>query len=143
MKREAFKMYLKPGCEAEYEKRHAAIWPELKALLSQNGVSDYSIYWDKETNILFAFQKTEGGAGSQDLGNTEIVQKWWARYDTPESAVGHASHAEEALPCGLQQRIAPPKSLVKEYQEHPDNDGRQSNRAYANAIPALHNLPHK
>ena len=29
MKREAFKMYLKPGCEAEYEKRHAAIWPEL------------------------------------------------------------------------------------------------------------------
>ena len=49
-------MYLKPGCEAEYEKRHAAIWPELKALLSQNGVSDYSIYWDKETNILFAFQ---------------------------------------------------------------------------------------
>ena len=76
MKREAFKMDLKPGCEAEYEKRHAAIWPELKALLSQNGVSDYSIYWDKETNILFAFQKTEGGAGSQDLGNTEIVQKW-------------------------------------------------------------------
>ena len=25
MKREAFKMYLKPGYEAEYEKRHAAI----------------------------------------------------------------------------------------------------------------------
>lgn len=72
MKREAFKMYLKPGCEAEYEKRHAAIWPELKALLSKNGVSDYSIYWDKETNILFAFQKTEGEAGSQDLGNTVI-----------------------------------------------------------------------
>ena len=77
MKREAFKMYLKPGYEAEYEKRHAAIWPELKALLSKNGVSDYSIYWDKETNILFAFQKTEGEGGSQDLGNTEIVQKWW------------------------------------------------------------------
>ena len=54
MKREAFKMYLKPGCEAEYEKRHAAIWPELKALLSKNGLSDDSIYWDKETNILFA-----------------------------------------------------------------------------------------
>ena len=63
MKREAFKKYMKPGCEAEYEKRHAAIWHELKALLSQIGVSDNSIYWDKETNILFAFQKTEGGAG--------------------------------------------------------------------------------
>lgn len=57
MKREAFKMYLKPGCEAEYEKRHAAIWPELKALLSKNGVSDYSIYWDKETNIRLLSRK--------------------------------------------------------------------------------------
>ena len=47
MKREAFKMYLKPGCEAEYERRHAAIWPEMKALLAKNGVFDYSIYWDK------------------------------------------------------------------------------------------------
>ena len=81
MKREAFKMYLKPGYEAEYEKRHAAIWPELKALLSKNGVSDYSIYWDKETNILFAFQKTEGEGGSQDLGNTEIERNWGKAMD--------------------------------------------------------------
>ena len=29
-RRFAFKMFLKPGCEEEYEKRHAAIWPELK-----------------------------------------------------------------------------------------------------------------
>ena len=35
MKREAFKMFLKPGCEAEYERRHAQIWPELKQLLSE------------------------------------------------------------------------------------------------------------
>lgn len=77
MKREAFKMYLKPGMEAEYEKRHNAIWPELKKLLKESGVSDYSIFWDKETNILFAVQKNNG-QGSQDLGSTEIVQKWWA-----------------------------------------------------------------
>ncbi|WP_321519097.1 L-rhamnose mutarotase [uncultured Bacteroides sp.] len=77
MKREAFKMYLKPGFEKEYEKRHAAIWPELKKLLEESGVSDYSIFWDKETNILFAVQKTDGN-GSQDLGDNPIVQKWWA-----------------------------------------------------------------
>ena len=77
MKREAFKMYLKPGCEAEYEKRHAAIWPELKQLLSNNGVYDYSIYWDRQTNILFASQKTNGESSSQDMGSNPIVQKWW------------------------------------------------------------------
>ena len=34
MKREAFKMFLKPGFEDEYQRRHAAIWPELKKMLS-------------------------------------------------------------------------------------------------------------
>lgn len=77
MKREAFKMYLKPGCEAEYEKRHSEIWPELRKLLSDNGVCDYSIYWDKETNILFACQKVRGEESSQDMGTNPIVQKWW------------------------------------------------------------------
>lgn len=77
MKREAFKMYLKPGCEAEYEKRHNEIWPELKKLLSDNGVYDYSIFWDKETNILFASQKVRGEESSQDMGTNPIVQKWW------------------------------------------------------------------
>ncbi len=32
MKREAFKMYLKPGFEKEYQKRHSEIWPELVKL---------------------------------------------------------------------------------------------------------------
>lgn len=77
MKREAFKMYLKPGCEEEYQRRHAALWPEMKQLLSEQGVYDYSIYWDKDTNILFAFQKTRGEEGSQDMGHNPIVQKWW------------------------------------------------------------------
>ena len=71
-------MFLKPGCEAEYEKRHNEIWPELSKLLKDAGVYDYSIFWDKETNILFAVQKNNGEGGSQDLGSTEIVQKWWA-----------------------------------------------------------------
>lgn len=68
-------MYLKPGCEAEYEKRHAAIWPELKKLLSDNGIYDYSIFWDQETNLLFACQKINGEGGSQDMGDNPVVQK--------------------------------------------------------------------
>ncbi len=78
MKHLAFKMYLNEGQKAEYKKRHDEIWPELKMLLKGAGVSEYSIFLDEETNILFAFQKVDGNSGSQDLGQTEIVQKWWA-----------------------------------------------------------------
>ena len=77
IKRNAFKMFLKPGCEVEYEKRHREIWPEIKQLLKATGVSDYSIFWDKDTNILFSVQKTDGDASSQDLGDNPAVQKWW------------------------------------------------------------------
>ncbi|MCC9168767.1 L-rhamnose mutarotase [Pontibacter harenae] len=77
MQRFAFKMKLKPGCEAEYKKRHDEIWPELAQLLKDAGVSDYAIFLDEETNTLFAVQK-QNGASSQDLGSTAIVQKWWA-----------------------------------------------------------------
>ncbi|PKL12474.1 MAG: L-rhamnose mutarotase [Spirochaetae bacterium HGW-Spirochaetae-8] len=78
MKRMAFKMKLLPGMMAEYKKRHDEIWPELKQLLSEAGVRDYSIFLDEETNTLFAVQKQEGASGSQDLGTTAIVQRWWA-----------------------------------------------------------------
>ena len=40
-------------------------------------VYDYSIYWDRDTNILFACQKTRGEESSQDMGANPIVQKWW------------------------------------------------------------------
>jgi len=78
MKRIAFKMKLKPGCKEEYKMRHDAIWPELAALIKSTGVSDYSIFLDEETNILFAVQKQEGEQSSQDLGSNPLVQKWWA-----------------------------------------------------------------
>jgi L-rhamnose mutarotase len=77
MMRIAFKMKLKPGHEAEYKKRHQVLWPELKKLLTEAGISDYSIFHDAETNILFAVQKIDGKQNSQALGEHEIVKRWW------------------------------------------------------------------
>lgn len=77
MKRLAFKMHLNKGQKEAYKKRHNELWPELKKLLKENGVSEYSIFFDEETDILFAFQKVSGSEGSQDLSSNEIVKKWW------------------------------------------------------------------
>jgi L-rhamnose mutarotase len=78
MKRAAFKMKLKDAsCIEEYKKRHDDIWPELLELLKDSGVSDYSIFLDKETLTLFAVQKVSGEGGSQDLGVEPVVRKWW------------------------------------------------------------------
>lgn len=76
MKRLAFKMKLNPGQKQAYIERHDKIWAELKNLLKESGISEYSIFLDEETSTLFAFQKVSGEGSLQDLGKTEIVQKW-------------------------------------------------------------------
>ena len=76
-KRFGFKMKMLPGFREEYKKRHSEIWPELVVLLKNEGVANYSIFLDEETNTLFAYQEQSAESSSQDLGNTEIVKKWW------------------------------------------------------------------
>lgn len=70
-------MKLKPGYEKEYKKRHDEIWPELKEVLSEAGVSDYSIFLDEETSILFAIQKLDDDFNAKDVTGHPVVQKWW------------------------------------------------------------------
>ena len=97
-KRVAFKMKLNPGMLEEYQKRHDDIWPELHQLLKDSGLSEYSIFFDEETNILFAFQKQAGDKGSQDLGKTDIVQKWWKYMaDIMETNPDHSPVSKELV----------------------------------------------
>ena len=77
VKRFGFKMKLLPGFKEEYKKRHSEIWPELVELLKIEGIGNYSIFLDEETNFLFAYQEQSGKSSSQDLGMTEVVKKWW------------------------------------------------------------------
>ncbi|HBG28037.1 MAG: L-rhamnose mutarotase [Planctomycetes bacterium GWF2_41_51] len=78
MIRKAFKMKLKPGFEKEYKKRHDEIWPELKKELKTTGISDYSIFLDEETLILFAVQKLSDNNNADNLPHNTVVKKWWA-----------------------------------------------------------------
>lgn len=76
--RVAFKMKLKPGQADEYRQRHDNIWPELKELLHEAGIHNYTIFLDAETDTLFAVQEVTGTQGSQSLGSHPIVCKWWS-----------------------------------------------------------------
>ena len=77
MKRNAFTMKLLPGNEAEYQKRHDEIWPELSQALTEAGVSDYTIFLDEESLILFAVQKLADNHTADGLPDLPIVRKWW------------------------------------------------------------------
>lgn len=78
MQRVALKMKLFKGKEDEYKKRHDEIWSELKALLKQTGIKDYSIFLDEETNVLFAYLTIDDKKKLDDLPNEPIMKKWWS-----------------------------------------------------------------
>jgi L-rhamnose mutarotase len=78
MEKIAFKMKLFDGSEEEYKKRHDAIWPELKTLLKETGVEDYSIFLDQETNILFGVLKVKDKLKLDELPDHPVMKKWWA-----------------------------------------------------------------
>lgn len=77
MHRHAFTMKLKPGFESEYAKRHDEIWPELDELLLASGILDYSIYLDKETQTLFAYQVVDDDFDASSLSQSPIMKRWW------------------------------------------------------------------
>lgn len=77
MRRYAFKMKLKPGKEDEYKKRHGHIWPELKKLLVEAGIKDYSIYLDKKSHILLAIQQLPDNFDDKKLADNPVMKKWW------------------------------------------------------------------
>jgi L-rhamnose mutarotase len=78
MEKYAFKMRLNPGMEAEYRRRHDAIWPELVVLLREAGASDYSIHLDRETNILFGVLWRRDDHGMDALPDHPVMRRWWA-----------------------------------------------------------------
>lgn len=73
----AFRMNLNPGQAAEYERRHAQIWPDLARALKEAGVSDYSIWLDPESHALFAILTRTDDHSMDALPGTEVVQRWW------------------------------------------------------------------
>ncbi len=77
MIRKAFRMSVNAGQEAEYARRHAPIWKELKQVLADHGVKNYSIYLDPDTRDLFAYAEIESEERWQQIASTEVCRRWW------------------------------------------------------------------
>jgi L-rhamnose mutarotase len=91
MQRLAFRMRLFPGMEAEYQRRHDELWPELHALLKQTGIHDYSIFLDESDGSLFGVLQIEDAVKMDALPNHPVMQQWWAyMHDIMESNPDHS-----------------------------------------------------
>ena len=104
MEKIAFRMFLKPGYVAAYRQRHDAIWPELAALLTASGVSDYSIYLDENSlveghQVLFAVLQRTPGHSMDALPQHPVMRRWWAHMADLMRTHPDGSPVVEPLPC--------------------------------------------
>ena len=81
MIRKAFLMKLKPGCQAEYERRHNPIWPELQAVLQSHGASNHSIFLDRSTDNLFAYVEIQSEELWMQIATTDECRRWWSHME--------------------------------------------------------------
>ena len=77
MVRKSFKMKLFKGQEKEYEKRHNNLWPEMREMLHEYGGTNYSIFLDKETDVLYGYIEIEDEEKWAKSADTAICRKWW------------------------------------------------------------------
>ena len=72
-----FKMKLYPNMAEEYEKRHNELWDEMKDMIHEHGGKNYSIFLDKETDVLYGYIEIENEELWNQGADTAINRKWW------------------------------------------------------------------
>ncbi|MBL8689399.1 MAG: L-rhamnose mutarotase [Rhodospirillaceae bacterium] len=74
----SFVLRLKPGMEAEYRRRHDALWPEMRELLLASGIVHYEIGLHSGTNMLFAFIVRRLDHTMDRIPDHPVGQRWRA-----------------------------------------------------------------
>lgn len=76
MEKYAWRGKIVPGMQEEYKKRHDNIWPEMKEVLADAGIVNYSIWMQGEE--LFVYYECEKGVeyAAKVQAESNVVKKW-------------------------------------------------------------------
>lgn len=76
MDKYAWKATVKPGKLAEYQRRHAEIWPEMVDVLTEAGIVNYTI-WNVGDELFGYYECAKGFKHAATVqNNSETVDRW-------------------------------------------------------------------
>lgn len=81
MRRMGMLIGVKPDRIAEYKAYHAAVWPEVLAMITACGIRNYTIFLREPENLLFGTWEYHGedfAADMEKMREHEPTQRWWA-----------------------------------------------------------------
>ncbi|TIM48453.1 MAG: L-rhamnose mutarotase [Mesorhizobium sp.] len=83
MQRMAMVLGLKPEKVTEYVRLHAAVWPDVLAMISACNIRNYSIYLKEPEHLLFStfeYHGTDYAADMAKMAADPKTQEWWANW---------------------------------------------------------------
>ena len=75
MERYAWKAKVLPGMLDEYQKRHDAIWPELKEVLKAAGIRNYTI-WSVGDDLFGYYECDNVAYAAKVQAESPVVDRW-------------------------------------------------------------------
>ncbi len=81
MRRMGMLIGVKPDKIAEYKAYHAAVWPDVMAMISACSIRNYTIFLREPENLLFSVWEYHGEDFTADMERMrqhEPTRRWWA-----------------------------------------------------------------
>jgi L-rhamnose mutarotase len=75
MARAAFVLQIKPEQVSEYVEAHTAVWPEMRAAITDSGIRNYSIFLDGNRAFGY-FEADDIERSLATLGATDVNARW-------------------------------------------------------------------
>ena len=72
MERLLFFIYLFEGKEAEYDKRHDELWPDMKQALTDSGWTNYTLFRNGTTVVGYCEAIPDVATAAKKMGATEV-----------------------------------------------------------------------
>ena len=83
MERLLFFIYLYEGKEAEYDKRHDELWPDMAQALTDCGWKNYSIFLNEKEGTLIGYCEVDNFAAAQAKMSKMDVNTRWQEFMQP------------------------------------------------------------
>lgn len=81
MERLCFFLELEPGAEAEYERRHDEIWPEMRDAVAAAGYTNYTLFRRGTTVVGYAECVPDIATVGSRMVAADVTARWNASFD--------------------------------------------------------------
>jgi len=88
---------LRPERVEEYERLHAAVWPDVLAMIATCHMRNYSIFLRRPEMLLFATWEYHGADWAADTARMKAdaaTQRWWELTDPCQEPLGSCASGE-------------------------------------------------